>query len=172
MVNSAAYSNPDSATNMTHMDIDIIVYEEGHHPEIKSFKQDPNFPWKEDDMLKLNPLAETKQGKMTVLNYKDIHFNLIVGPNHMLSQVGSIYFQASCEQAEQRTGGEEDRSARNNPRETIMEGKQPSPDPNLQGSPQKPGDCGECGGKTVGSQEPHTEYIEELKLIITKKTLN
>ena len=30
---------------------------------------------------------------MTVLNWKNVHFNLIVGPNHMLSQEGSLRFQ-------------------------------------------------------------------------------
>ena len=35
------------------------------------------------------------QGKMTVLNWKNVHFNLIVGPLHMLSQAGSIRFQQS-----------------------------------------------------------------------------
>ena len=32
---------------------------------------------------------------MTVLNWKNVHYNLIVGPNHMLSQAGSFRFQAS-----------------------------------------------------------------------------
>ena len=31
---------------------------------------------------------------MTVLNWKNVHFNLIVGPNHLLSTAGSIKFQA------------------------------------------------------------------------------
>ena len=45
-------------TNRTHMDIDVVVYEQGHVPEIKSFKPDPKFPWKEDDMFKPNPQTE------------------------------------------------------------------------------------------------------------------
>ena len=32
---------------------------------------------------------------MTVLNWKNVHYNLIVGPNHMLTQAGSFRFQAS-----------------------------------------------------------------------------
>ena len=34
------------------------------------------------------------QGKMFVLNWKDTHFNPIVGPKHMLFQYGSMRFQA------------------------------------------------------------------------------
>ena len=48
---------------MTHMDIDVVVYEQGHVPEIKSFKPDPKFPWKEDDMFKPNPQTEQNNVK-------------------------------------------------------------------------------------------------------------
>ena len=81
-------------SNMTHMDIDVVVYEKGSKPELFVFKPDPEFPWEEDDKMK--PIdGNVKQGKMTVLNWKNVHYNLIVGPNHMLSQAGSLKFQAS-----------------------------------------------------------------------------
>ena len=32
-------------------------------------------------------------GKMTILNYKNRHFNLIINKNHALFQVGSLKFQ-------------------------------------------------------------------------------
>ena len=34
---------------------------------------------------------------MTVLNYKNTHFNLIVGPSHMLAQFGSLPFQTATQ---------------------------------------------------------------------------
>ena len=37
----------------------------------------------------------TQQGKMSALNWKNTHYNLIVGPHHMLSPVGSLKFQES-----------------------------------------------------------------------------
>ena len=45
-------------------------------------------------MKPFNIIVKT-QGKITVLNWKNIHFNLIVGPNHMLSQCGSLKFQSA-----------------------------------------------------------------------------
>ena len=82
-------------TNMTQLDIDVIVHEEGKKPIMNKFKPDPLFPWRVDD--KMAPTFENKEvrGKMTILNWKNTHFNLIVGPEHMLSQVGSIGFQSS-----------------------------------------------------------------------------
>ena len=40
---------------------------------------------------------EKKRGKMTVLNYKNTHFNLIVGLQHMLNQYGSLSIQAGLQ---------------------------------------------------------------------------
>ena len=81
--------------NMTQLEIDIIVHEEGKVPILNKFRPDPMFPWKIDDKMK--PTFENKdmKGKMTVLNWKNMHFNLIVGPSHMLSQIGSIEFQST-----------------------------------------------------------------------------
>ena len=70
-----------AVSNMAHMDIDISVHEEGKIPYINSFKEDPEFPWLEDDSMKQNYTHSKKQGKMTVLNWKNVHFNLIVGKN-------------------------------------------------------------------------------------------
>ena len=39
--------------------------------------------------------GDIKQDKITVLNYKNTHFNLVVGPDHLLSQCGSLTFQAA-----------------------------------------------------------------------------
>ena len=80
--------------NMTNMDIDMIIYEEGKAPEKQIFKPDHKFPWREDDPMKPLNWPEMTQGKMTVLNWKDMHFNLIVGPQDMLAHYGSITFQA------------------------------------------------------------------------------
>ena len=43
----------------------------------------------------MSPIFENKdiQGKMTVLNWKNKHLNLIVGPHHMLPQIGSMDIQ-------------------------------------------------------------------------------
>ena len=82
-------------SNMTDMDIDVVVYERGSEPNYYVFKPDPKFPCKKEDKMKPIDASIKKQGKMTVLNWKNVHYNLIVGPNHMLSQAGSFRFQAS-----------------------------------------------------------------------------
>ena len=82
-------------SNMAHMEIDIVVHEDGLKPELQSYKPDPEFPWKEEDKMKPKHKNELRQGKMIVLNWKNIHFNLIVGQTHMLSQFGSLSFQAA-----------------------------------------------------------------------------
>ena len=79
---------------MTQLDIDIIVHEEGKQPIVNVFKPDPEFPWNIDDNMRPKYNKNNVQGNMTVLNWKNTHFNLIVGPEHMLSLVGSISFQA------------------------------------------------------------------------------
>ena len=72
-------------SNMAHMDIDVVVYERGSKPDMFVFKPDPEFPWKQEDKMKPTDVSVKKQGKMTILNWKNVHYNLIVGPNHMLS---------------------------------------------------------------------------------------
>ena len=79
--------------NMAQMDIDIIIHEKGHKAQLRSFEPDPKFPWKEEDPMKPTDINKRKQGKMTVLNWKDLHFNLIVNREHMLFQLGSFKFQ-------------------------------------------------------------------------------
>ena len=78
-----------AVSNMANMNIDIVVHEAGRTPELVSFKPDPEFPWMENDPMKPGNLV---RDKMTVLNWKDLHYNLIVGPSHMLSQHGSFGF--------------------------------------------------------------------------------
>ena len=76
------------------MDIDVIVLDEDRAKvEMYHFKPDDNFNWNDDDRSKPNYLGERRNGKMTVLNYKNSHFNLIVNKNHMLYQKGSLKFQ-------------------------------------------------------------------------------
>ena len=71
--------------NMANMDIDVIVYEDGSEPELTHFQPDQKFPWKQEDPRKRINGQEKLQGKMTVLNWKNIPYNLIVGPSHILS---------------------------------------------------------------------------------------
>ena len=79
--------------NMAQMNIDIVIHENGQKAQLRSFEPDINFPWKEEDPMKpLNP-GKRKQDKMTVLNWKDVHYNLIVSKDHMLFQHGSFKFQ-------------------------------------------------------------------------------
>ena len=78
---------------LTNMNIDIIIHENGLSPAIQKYEPDLEFPWKEEDPMKPRNLNVKKQRKMTVLNHKNVHFNLIVGPKQMLSQVGSLRFQ-------------------------------------------------------------------------------
>ena len=48
----------------------------------------------------MSPTFENKdiQGKMTVLIWKNKHLNLIVGPHHMLPQIGSMEFNMQVSQ--------------------------------------------------------------------------
>ena len=78
---------------LKNMNIDIIIHENGLSPAIQKYEPDLEFPWKEEDPMKPQNLNVKKQRKMTVLNHKNVHFNLIVGPKQMLSQVGSLRFQ-------------------------------------------------------------------------------
>ena len=74
--------------NMVHIEIDVVLYEKEKVLEIVSFKPDQEFPWKEEDPMKPVSLDHIRQGKMVLLNWKNQHFNLIIGPNHMLSKYG------------------------------------------------------------------------------------
>ena len=76
------------------MDIDDIVLDEDKsQADMYYFKPDDNFHWNEDDRIKPNYPGERRNGKITVLNYKNSNFNLIVNKNHMLYQKGSLKFQ-------------------------------------------------------------------------------
>ena len=92
-------------SNLANMEIDIVVHEDGIKPLMNHFKPDPSFPWMEEDPMKPTNVNEKIQGKMLVLNWKNTHFNLIVGKDHMLSQYGSLSFQAG-RQKFQAGGGE------------------------------------------------------------------
>lgn len=81
--------------NMVHIEIDVVLYEKEKVLEIVSFKPDQEFPWKEEDPMKPVSLDHIRQGKMVLLNWKNQHFNLIIGPNHMLSKYGCFSFQAA-----------------------------------------------------------------------------
>ena len=37
---------------MAHMEIDIIVHQDGMKPEVQSYKPDPEFPWEDEDKMK------------------------------------------------------------------------------------------------------------------------
>ena len=80
-------------THMFQMDTDCIVYLEGTIPEVKRFCPDPEFPWKEDDKTRHTNPKSRLHPKMTVLNYKDTHFNLVVEKNSMIAQSGTFSFQ-------------------------------------------------------------------------------
>ena len=97
-----------ATSNMTNMEIDIIIFEEGKVPEIRIFKPDHKFPWKDDDPMKPMNWPKVSQGKMTVLNYKNTHFNLIVNPKHMLAEYGSLTHQTG-RQVERLAGDQETR---------------------------------------------------------------
>ena len=80
--------------NLEKMEIDVVVLDEDQSKvEIFNFKPDEQFKWKEEDRAKPNFPEERRNGKMTVLNYKNSHFNLIVQRDHMLFQKGSLKFQ-------------------------------------------------------------------------------
>ena len=80
--------------NLTKTEIDIVVLDEGQPTVEKfSFKPDDKFEWDKDDKFKPNFEGERVNGKMTILNYKNRHFNLIINKKHALYQVGSLKFQ-------------------------------------------------------------------------------
>ena len=83
-------------SNSHTVEIDVIVYEEGKQPETRYFKPDFQFPWKKEDPMKPVNSMTMKQAKMVVINWKDTHFNLIVGPNHMIYKKASLRLQPAC----------------------------------------------------------------------------
>ena len=82
-----------AVSNMLQMDVDCIVYQEGKTPEVRYFSPDPKFPWHEDDEDKPKNNEIRKYNKMTILNYKDTHFNLVVEQNSMIAESGTFSFQ-------------------------------------------------------------------------------
>ena len=86
-------------SNMANIEIKVIIHEEGKQPEIQLYKPDPKFPWKQEDPMRILSEKKIKQGQMIVLNWKNTHFNLIVGPMHIMSKVGSISHQTQINQA-------------------------------------------------------------------------
>ena len=88
-------------TNLLQIDVDCIVYQEGTMPEVKHFCPDPEFPWKEDDQNKPKSPRSRNYPKMTILNYKDVHFSLVVDKDSMIAQSGTFGFQRRM--AEKRT---------------------------------------------------------------------
>ena len=79
--------------NMAQMNIDIIIHEKGQRAPLRSFEPDPHFPRKNKDKMRPTNPSQRRQGKMTVINWKDVHFNLLVDECHMLFQLGSFKFQ-------------------------------------------------------------------------------
>ena len=82
-----------AVSNMYQMDVDCIVYQEGSNPEVRYFSPDPGFPWDEDDLAKPDNKEVRKYPKMTILNYKDVHFNLVVENSSMIAQSGTFSYQ-------------------------------------------------------------------------------
>ena len=78
---------------MIRRDIDCIVHQEGTTPQVFHFDPDPNFPFIEEDKMKPKNLEKILQPKITILNYKDNHFNIMVVKNTMLAVSGSFSFQ-------------------------------------------------------------------------------
>ena len=100
-------------SNMFRMDIDCIVHLDGTEPQIHHFSPDPDFPFMDEDIMKPKDLTMRLQSKMTILNYKDNHFNLIIDKNSMLAVSGSLSFQRElAETAQDKT--EERKSSSSN----------------------------------------------------------
>ena len=61
----------------------VYVYNKvtGKVEETQIYKPDPSFPWKKEDANKPN---DNKYEKMKLINYKNSHFNLIVGRDSAL----------------------------------------------------------------------------------------
>ena len=84
-------------SNMLRMQIECIVHEEGSVPEVYQFSPDPDFPFLKEDNLKPEDPTKLIHPKMTVLNYRNNHFNHIVEKDSMIAQLGSFSFQRKQE---------------------------------------------------------------------------
>ena len=90
-------------SNMLRMDVDCIVHEEGSVPEVYHFSPDLKFPFNDEDIVKPKDPEEKKYPKMTVLNYKNNHYNLIVDKNSMVAQLGSFSHQRQLAKSNNKT---------------------------------------------------------------------
>ena len=70
-------------TNFTQMDIEVTVYDQSTDrvQEIQLYKPDPEFVWKNGDG---NAPNKNQYKKMRLINYKNVHFNLILEKYHPL----------------------------------------------------------------------------------------
>ena len=80
-------------TNCLQMDVDCIIYKDGNMPEVRHFSPDPDFPWNKTDLRKPENPTFRMHPKMTVLNYKDTHFNLVIEKESMIAKSGTLSFQ-------------------------------------------------------------------------------
>ena len=80
-------------SNMLRMEVDCIVHQEGSVPEVYHFCPDRKFPFLDEDKSKPKNPEAIMHPKMTILNYKDNHFNLIVEKNSMIANLGSFTHQ-------------------------------------------------------------------------------
>ena len=86
-----------AVSNMLRMKVECIVYEAGSVPEVYNFSPDPEFPFLIEDKMKPKDPTELKYPKMTLLNYKNNHLNLIVEKDSMIAKLGSFCFQRQQE---------------------------------------------------------------------------
>ena len=69
-------------TNFTQMEVEVNIYNrEADSVITQIYKPDPEFPWNTDDA---NSPNINNYEKMTLLNYENVHFNLIVKRDHPL----------------------------------------------------------------------------------------
>ena len=78
----------------------------------------------DEDKMKPKDLTQRLQPKMTILNYKDNHFNQVVDKNSMLAVSGSLSFQRElAEKAQAKTEGKKSDSVENTPNELVLKKK-------------------------------------------------
>ena len=65
---------------MTNISIEVTLFDPETNlvESVQTFEPSPNFPWKENDSMKPN-IQKYKRNMIKLLNYKNQHFNLIVG---------------------------------------------------------------------------------------------
>ena len=69
-------------TNFTQMEVEVNVYNnETKTVQTQVYKPDPEFPWSCNDA---NAANKNKYEKMTLINYENVHFNLIIKSYHPL----------------------------------------------------------------------------------------